>query len=142
MVFSQRHSLTLKAFLRAILLIKKVLGTRRIHNSRLPNQPNINTKELFAWTRITLVDIDMLWRKSGNLDAPFGGQLTHFAQGVESILRVNAPEESRLYWRNITQADIDRQWSVSSKVHPAFGRKICHFAVGIERILQDQNLKI
>lgn len=141
MVFSQRNFHTLKVFLRAILFIKKVLGIRRIQNSRLPNQPNTNTEECFAWTRITLDDIDMLWRKSGKLHAPFGCQLTHIAQGVESILHGNAPQESRLYWRNITQADIDRQWSASSTAHPAFGRQLCHFAVGIERISKDRNKK-
>lgn len=141
MVFNERHSSTLKIFLRAILFIKKLLGARRIQHSRFPNQPRGNDKECLARKRITLDDIDRLWRKSGKLDALFGDQLTHFAYGVDSILQNHVPEEYRLNWQSITQADINHQWSVSSTVHPAFGRQFCHFAVGIESMLQERNLK-
>ena len=129
----------LKAFLRAIILVKKVLGIHRIHNSNPSSQPNKNTKECFAWKRITLDDIDRLWRESGKVDAPFRDQLSHFAHGVESILKNHVPEEYRLNWQSVTQDEIDRQWVVSFSVHPAFGQQLGHFAVGIERIVVKAN---
>ena len=95
----------------------------------------------FEWKRITLEDIDRLWRKSGKLDAPFREQLGHFAQGVESILKSNVPYEYRLNWQSITQDEVDRQWVVSFSVHPAFGQQLGHFAVGIERIVIKANSK-
>jgi hypothetical protein len=131
----------LKAFLRAIILVKKVLGIHRIHNSNSSSQPNKNTKECFAWKRITLDDIDRLWRESGKVDAPFREQLSHFAHGVETILKNEVPVQNRLNWQSITQDEVDRQWVVSFSVHPAFGRQICHFAVGIERTLKTCNHK-
>ena len=131
----------LKALLRALIFFKKVLGTTRNHKNNISSQPNKNTKECFAWKRITLEDIDRLWRESGKVDAPFREQLSHFAHGVESILKNHMPEEYRLNWQSVTQDDIDRQWVVSFSVHPAFGRQICHFAVGIERTLKTCNHK-
>ena len=131
----------LKAFLRAIILVKKVLGIHRIHNSNPSSQPNKNTKECFAWKRITLDDIDRLWRESGKVDAPFRDQLSHFAHGVESILKNHVPEEYRLNWQSVTQDEIDRQWVVSFSLHPAFGQQLGHFAVGIERTLETCNHK-
>jgi hypothetical protein len=129
----------LKGFLRVIIIVKKVLGITRNHNSKPPSQPVNNATKHFEWKRITLEDIDRLWRKSGKLNAPFQEQLGHFAHGVESILKSNLPDEYGLYWRSITQDDIDRQWAVSCTVHPAFGRQFCHFAVGIERIVVNAN---
>jgi hypothetical protein len=129
----------LKGFLRAIINLKKVLGITRNHNSKPPSQPVNNATKYFEWKRITLEDIDRLWRKSGKLDAPFREQLSHFAHGVESILKDHVPEENRLNWQSVTQDDIDRQWAVSSTVHPAFGRQVCHFAVAIERVVVKAN---
>jgi len=131
----------LKAFLRAIILVKKVLGIHRIHNSNPSSQPNKNITKFFEWKRITLEDIDRLWRESGKVEAPFREQLSHFAHGVESILKNHVPDDYRLNWQSITHDDIDRQWVVSFSVHPAFGRQICHFAVGIERTLKTCNHK-
>jgi len=139
MVSSQRHSFALKTFLRVILFTKKVLGIRKDQSSELQGQHNKNTEECFVWKRITLDDIDRIWRESGKVDAPFREQLSHFAHGVGSILKSNAPDEYRLYWRSITQDDIDRQWAISCTVHPSFGRQFCHFAVGIERIAVKAN---
>lgn len=136
-MFPQR----LRHFFQAIVFVKKGLGIRRKLNSHLPSQSNKNASKHFEWKRITLEDIDRLWRKSGKLDAPFREQLSHFAHGVESILKSNVPYEYRLNWKSVTQDDIDRQWVVSFSVHPAFGRQICHFAVGIERTLQTCNHK-
>lgn len=129
----------LKAFLRAMILVKKVLGIHRIQNSKPPSQPNKNAKEYLTWKRITLEDIDRLWRESGKLDAPFREQLSHFTHGVESILKNHLPVEYRLNWQSVNQDDIDRQWVVSFSVHPAFGQQLGHFAVGIERILVNAN---
>ena len=129
----------IKTLLRTIITIKKLLGISKNQKSYLPSQPNKNSMKYFEWKRITLEDIDRLWRKSGKLDAPFREQLGHFAQGVESILKSNVPYEYRLNWQSITQDEVDRQWVVSFSVHPAFGQQIGHFAVGIERILQDRN---
>ena len=129
----------LKGFLRAIIIVKKVLGITRNHNSKPPSQPVNNATKYFEWKRITLEDIDRLWRKSGKLDAPFREQLSHFAHGVESILKSNVPYEYRLNWQSITQDDIDRQWVVSFSVHPAAGQQLGHFAVGIERLVKLQN---
>ena len=77
----------LKGFLRAIIIVKKVLGITKNHNSKPPSQPLNNAKKYFEWKRITLEDIDRLWRKSGKLDAPFRAQLGHFAVGIERILQ-------------------------------------------------------
>ncbi len=129
----------LKAFLRAMILVKKVLGIHRIHNSNPPSQSNKYATGCFAWRRITLDDIDRLWRKSGKLDAPFREQLGHFAHSVESILKNEVPVQNRLNWQSITQDDIDRQWVVSFSVHPAFGQQLGHFAVGIKRIAINRN---
>jgi hypothetical protein len=131
----------IKALLRAILFIKKVLGIRRNFNDNPSSQPNKNSTKYFEWKRITLEDIDRLWRESGKLDATFRDQLRHFAHGVESILKSNTPDEYRLYWQTISQDDIDRQWVVSFSVHPAFGRQLCHFATGVERIVVKANSK-
>jgi hypothetical protein len=131
----------LKAFLRAMILVKKVLGIHRIQNSKPPSQPNKNAKEYLTCKRITLADIDRLWRKSGKLDAPFREQLTHFANGLDSILKNEVLDQHRLNWQSITQDDIDRQWVVSFSVHPAAGQQLGHFAVGVEKILKDRNLK-
>ena len=141
MIFNQWHFTTLKTFLRAILFVKKVLGVRREQNSFLPSQSNKNPSKHFEWKRITLEDIDRLWRESGKLDAPFREQLSHFAHGVESILRNHLPVEYRLNWQSITQDEVDRQWVVSFSVHPAFGQQLGHFAVGIERIVVKANSK-
>ena len=132
----------LKAFLRAIILVKKVLGIHRIHNSNPSSQPNKNITKYFEWKRITLEDIDRLWRESGKVDAPFRDQLSHFAHGVESILKNHVPEEYRLNWQSITQDDIDRQWVVSFSVHPAAGQQLGHFAVGIQTIATNRNQSI
>ena len=132
-------SFVIKTLLRTIITIKKLLGISKNRKSYPPSQPNKNAKEYFTWKRITLDDIDRLWRKSGKLDAPFREQLSHFAHGVESILKNNVPEEYRLNWQSITQDDIDRQWVVSFSVHPSSGQQLGHFAVGIEKILQDRN---
>ena len=129
----------LKGFLRVIIILKKILGITRKHNSKPPSQPVNNATKYFEWKRITLEDIDRLWRESGKVDAPFREQLSHFAHGVESILKNHVPEKHRLNWQSINQDDIDRQWAVSSTVHPAFGRQICHFAVGIESIVVNAN---
>jgi hypothetical protein len=129
----------LKGFLRAIIIVKKVLGITNNHNSKPPSQPLNNAKKYFEWKRITLEDVDRLWRKSGKLDAPFRAQVGHFAHGIEKILKNQVPVQYRLNWQSITQDDTDRQWDVSCAVHPAFGRQIGHFAVGIERILQEHN---
>jgi len=129
----------LKGFLRAIIIVKKVLGITRNHNSKPPSQPVNNATKYFEWKRITLEDIDRLWRKSGKLDAPFREQLTHFAHGVESILKSNVPYEYRLNWKSVTQYDVVRQWADSCTVHPSFGRQFCHFAVGIESIVVNAN---
>jgi len=140
---SSGHSLLwtlLKALLRTILFVKKVLGITGNHKS-ISSQPNENITKYFEWKRITLEDIDRLWRKSGKLDAPFREQLSHFAHGLESILKSNVPDEYRLYWQSITQDYIDKQWQESKTVHPAFGRQICHFASGIERIVVNANSK-
>jgi hypothetical protein len=131
----------LKAFLRAILFVKKVLGIHRVYNINPPSQSNKCATGCFAWRRITLDDIDRIWRKSGKLDAPFREQLSHFAHGVESILRNHLPVEYRLNWQSITQDEVDRQWVVSFSVHPAFGQQLGHFAVGIERIVVKANSK-
>ena len=132
-------SFVIKTLLRTIITIKKLLGISKNRKSYLPSQPNINTSKYLEWKRITLEDIDRLWRKSGKLDAPFRRQLTHFAYGVESILKNNVSEEYKLNWQSITQDDIDRQWVVSFSMHPSSGQQLGHFAVGIERILQDRN---
>jgi hypothetical protein len=128
----------LKAFLRAILFVKKVLGIKRNHKS-ISSQPNKNITKYFEWKRITLEDIDRLWRESGKVEASFREQLSHFAHGIESILKNHVPEKYRLNWQSITQDEVDRQWVVSFSVHPASGQKLGHFAVGIERILQGRN---
>jgi hypothetical protein len=141
MIFNQWHFTTLKTFLRAMLFVKKVLGVRREQNSFLPSQSNKNPSKHFEWKRITLEDIDRLWRESGKVDAPFREQLSHFAHGVESILKNHVPEEYRLNWQSVTQDDIDRQWVVSFSMHPAAGQQLGHFAVGVEKILKDRNLK-
>ena len=129
----------LKGFLRAIIIVKKVLGITRNHNSKPPSQPVNNATKYFEWKRITLEDIDRLWRKSGKVDAPFREQLSHFAHGVESILKSNVPYEYRLNWKSVTQDDVVRQWAASCTVHPSFGRQFCHFAVGIESIVVNAN---
>ena len=139
---SSGHSLLwilLKALLQALIFVKKVLGITRNHKSNISSQPTKTAKECFAWKRITLDDIDRLWRKSGKLDAPFRDQLSHFAHGVDSILKNEVLDQYRLNWQSITQDDIDRQWVVSFSVHPAFGRQIGHFAVGIERLVKLRN---
>ena len=141
---SSGHSLLwflLKALLRALIFVKKVLGITRNHKSKISSQPNKNITKYFEWKRITLEDIDRLWRESGKVDAPFREQLSHFAHGVESILKNHVPEEYRLNWQSVTQDDIDRQWVVSFSLHPAFGQQIGHFAVGIARILVNANSK-
>ena len=132
-------SFVIKTLLRTIITIKKLLGISKNRKSYLPSQPNKNSMKYFEWKRITLEDIDRLWRKSGKLDAPFREQLGHFAQGVESILKSNVAYEYRLNWHSITQDDIDRQWVVSFSVHPAAGQQLGHFAVGIERLVKLQN---
>ena len=134
-------SFVIKTLLRTIITIKKLLGISKNRKSYLPSQPNKNSLKYFEWKRITLEDIDRLWRKSGKLDAPFREQLGHFAQGVESILKSNVPYEYRLNWQSITQDEVDRQWVVSFSVHPAFGQQLGHFAVGIERIVVKANSK-
>ena len=134
-------SFVIKTLLRTIITIKKLLGISKNRKSYLPSQPNKNSLKYFEWKRITLEDIDRLWRKSGKLDAPFREQLGHFAQGVESILKSNVPYEYRLNWHSITQDDIDRQWVVSFSVHPAAGQQLGHFAVGVERIVVKANSK-
>ena len=132
-------SFVIKTLLRTIITIKKLLGISKNRKSYLPSQPNKNSLKYFEWKRITLEDIDRLWRKSGKLDAPLREQLGLFAQGVESILKNHVPEEYRLNWHSITQDDIDRQWVVSFSVHPAAGQQLGHFAVGIERLVKLQN---
>jgi hypothetical protein len=132
-------SFVIKTLLRTIITIKKLLGISKNRKSYLPSQPNINTSKYLEWKRITLEDIERLWRKSGKLDAPFREQLSHFAHGVESILKNHVPEEYRLNWQSTTQDDIDRQWVVSFSVHPAYGQQLCHFAVGIERLVKLRN---
>ena len=134
-------SFVIKTLLRTIITIKKLLGISKNRKSYLTSQPNKNSMKYFEWKRITLEDIDRLWRKSGKLDAPFREQLGHFAQGVESILKSNVPYEYRLNWQSITQDEVDRQWVVSFSVHPAFGQQLGHFAVGIERIVVKANSK-
>ena len=129
----------LKGFLRVIIIFKKVLGITREHDSKPPSQPVNNATKYFEWKRITLEDIDRLWRKSGKLDAPFREQLSHFAHGVESILKSNVPYEYRLNWQSFNQDDIDRQWVVSFSVHPAFGKQLGHLAVGIEKLVKLRN---
>jgi hypothetical protein len=129
----------LKAFLRAILFVKKVLGITSNRNGSPSSQPNKNSMKYFEWKRITLEDIDRLWRESGKVEASFREQLNHFAHGIESVQKNHVPEEYRLNWQSITQDDIDRQWVVSFSVHPAAGQQLGHFAVGIERLLQDRN---
>jgi len=96
----------------------------------------------FEWKRITLEDIDRLWRESGKVDAPFRDQLSHFAHGVETILKNEVPVQNRLNWQTITQDEVDRQWVVSFSVHPAFGRQLCHFATGIQTIATVRNQSI
>ena len=103
----------LKALLRALIFFKKVLGITRNHKNNISSQPNKNSTKYFEWKRITLEDIDRLWRKSGKLEEPFRDQLSHFAYGVETILKNHVPEKYRLNWQSITQDDIDRQWVVS-----------------------------
>ena len=132
-------SFVIKTLLRTIITIKKLLGISKNRKSYLPSQPNINTSKYLEWKRITLEDIDRLWRESGKVEASFREQLSHFAHGVESILKDHVPEENRLNWQSVTQDDIDRQWAVSSTVHPAFGRQVCHFAVAIERVVVKAN---
>ncbi|MFM9991876.1 MAG: hypothetical protein ACKVOY_10645 [Burkholderiaceae bacterium] len=132
----------LKGFLQAIIIVKKVLGITRNHNIKPPSQPVNNATKYFEWKRITLEDIDRLWRKSGKLDAPFREQLGHFAHGVESTLKNEVPDQFRLNWQSITQDDIDRQWVVSFSVHPAFGQQLGHFAVGIQTIAINRNQSI
>ena len=131
----------LKGFLRAIIIVKKVLGITRNHNSKPPSQPNKNATECIAWRQITLDDIDRLWRKSGKVEVSFREQLSHFAYGVETILKNEVPDQCRLNWQSITLDEIDRQWVVSFSVHPSFGRQLCHFAVEIERIVVNANSK-
>jgi len=132
-------SFVIKTLLRTIITIKKLLGISKNRKSYLTSQPNKNSMKYFEWKRITLEDIDRLWRKSGKLDAPFREQLGHFAQGVESILKSNVPYEYRLNWKSVTQDDVVRQWAASCTVHPSFGRQFCHFAVGIESIVVNAN---
>ena len=131
----------IKALLRAILYVKKVLGIHRSQDTKLPSQSNKNASKYFEWKRITLEDIDRLWRESGKVDAPFREQLSHFAHGVETILKNEVPVQNRLNWQTITQDEVDRQWVVSFSVHPAFGQQLGHFAVGIKRILQEHNFQ-
>ena len=64
----------LKAFFRVILFVKKIFDITRSYKSNPPIQPNKNAKECITWKRITLDDIDRIWRKSGKLDAPFKRQ--------------------------------------------------------------------
>jgi hypothetical protein len=135
-------SFVIKTLFRTIITIKKLLGISKNRKSYLPSQPNINTSKYLEWKRITLEDIERLWRKSGKLDAPFREQLSHFSHGVESILKNHVPEEYRLNWQSITQDDIDRQWVVSFSVHPAFGQQLGHFAVGIQTIATNRNQSI
>jgi hypothetical protein len=132
-------SFVIKTLLRTIITIKKLLGISKNRKSYLPSQPNINISKYLEWKRITLEDIERLWRKSGKLDAPFREQLSHFAHGVESILKNHVPEEYRLNWQSITQDDIDRQWVVSFSMHPSSGQQLGHFAVGIERLVKLRN---
>ena len=132
-------SFVIKTLLRTIITIKKLLGISKNRKSYLTSQPNINASKYLEWKRITLEDIDRLWRESGKVDAPFRDQLSHFAHGVESILKNHVPEEYRLNWQSTTQDDIDRQWVVSFSVHPAYGQQLCHFAVGIERLVKLRN---
>ena len=131
----------IKALLRAIIFVKKVLGIRREQNSFLSSQSNKNASKHIEWKRITLEDVDRLWRKSGKVDAPFREQLSHFAYGVETILKNEVLDQYRLNWQSINQDDIDRQWVVSFSIHPAFGQQLGHFAVGIERIVVKSNSK-
>ena len=130
--------LLLKAFLRAILFVKKILGITRNHKS-ISSQPNKSITKYIEWKRITLEDIDRLWRESGKVEASFREQLSHFANGIESILKNHVPEEYRLNWQSVNQDDIDRQWVVSFSVHPAFGQQLGHFAVGIEKLVKLRN---
>lgn len=132
-------SFVIKTLLRTIITIKKLLGISKNRKSYLTSQPNINASKYLEWKRITLEDIDRLWRESGKVDAPFRDQLSHFAHGVESILKNHVPEKYRLNWQSITQDDIDRQWVVSFSVHPASGQQLGHFAVGIEKIVVKAN---
>jgi hypothetical protein len=132
-------SFVIKTLLRAIITIKKLLGISKNRKSYLTNQPNINASKYFEWKRITLEDIDRLWRESGKVDAPFRAQLSHFAHGVETILKNEVPVQNRLNWQTITQDEVDRQWVVSFSVHPAFGPQLGHFAVGIERLVKLRN---
>jgi hypothetical protein len=132
-------SFVIKTLLRTIITIKKLLGISKNRKSYLPSQPNINTSKYFEWKRITLEDIDRLWRESGKVDASFREQLSHFAYGVETILKNEVPVQNRLNWQSITQDEVDRQWVVSFSVHPAFGRQLGHFAVGIERLVKLRN---
>ena len=131
----------IKTLLRTIITIKKLLGISKNRKSYLPSQPNINTSKYLEWKRITLEDIDRLWRETSKVEASFREQLSHFAHGIESILKNHVPEEYRLNWQSVNQDDIDRQWVVSFSVHPAFGQQIGHFAVGIARILVNANSK-
>ena len=135
-------SFVIKTLLRTIITIKKLLGISKNQKSYLPSQPNKNSLKYFEWKRITLEDIDRLWRKSGKLDAPLREQLGHFAQGVESILKNHVPDEYRLNWKSITQDEVDRQWVVSFSVHSAFGQQLGHFAVGIQTIATKRNQSI
>ena len=129
----------IKTLLRTIITIKKLLGISKNRKSYLPSQPNINTSKHFEWKRITLEDIDRLWRESSKVEASFREQLSHFAHGIESILKNHVPDEYMLHWQSITQDDIDRQWVVSFSVHPAFGQQLGHFAVGIEKLVKLRN---
>ena len=129
----------IKTLLRTIITIKKLLGISKNRKSYLPSQPNINASKHFEWKRITLEDIDMLWRESSKVEASFREQLSHFAHGIESILKNHVPEEYRLNWQSVNQDDIDRQWVVSFSVHPAFGQQLGHFAVGIEKLVKLRN---
>jgi hypothetical protein len=131
----------LKAFLQAILFVKKVLGITSNRYGNPSSQPNKNSMKYFEWKRITLEDINRLWRESGKVEVSFREQLNNFAHGIESVQKNHVPEEYRLNWQSITQDDIDRQWVVSFSVHPAAGQQLGHFAVGVEKILKDRNLK-
>jgi hypothetical protein len=139
MTFNQQHSSALKTFLRVIIFTKKILGIHKVQKSQFPFQPNKNTLECFEWKRITLVDIDRLWRISGKLDASFPEQLSHFSHSIESNLNKNMTKTFIPRGQFLTQDAIDRQWVISRNVHPAFGRQLCHFAVAIETTVVNAN---
>ena len=129
----------IKTLLRTIITIKKLLGISNNRKSYLPSQSNINTSKHFEWKRITLEDIDRLWRETSKVEASFREQLSLFAHGIESILKNHVPEDYSLNWQSVNQDDIDRQWVVSFSVHPAFGQQLGHFAVGIEKLVKLRN---